>query len=92
MILSNKPREKCRGEHDLSTGRRPGRKRHRWLITLVCLLAVGCAPVQSARKPPANPYIRPPKEEPNSRFGSLFRPKEPEPPQSVTDFLRLQRP
>jgi hypothetical protein len=54
-------------------------------------VAVGCTTATQTKKLPSNPYIKPPKEERNW-LGSWFRPKEPEPPDSVDEFLRLKRP
>lgn len=60
-------------------------------MMLALLLAVGCTTVKQTKPLPPNPYIRPPQED-RSWFGSWFRPKEPKPPESVADFLKLKRP
>ncbi len=61
-------------------------------LLAACLAITGCNTVEDGRKLPPNPYVRPSQDERNSWFGSWFGPKEPDPPESVADFLRLERP
>ena len=81
----------------------PGRRRfcgalarRLFCAALVCLLFAGCSTIgkpshhSMSRSPILGRASKPNKEKREPLFGSWFRPKEPSPPQSLDDWMKLE--